>query len=203
MLSGFYKIPALPTIFAVALATIAPSAHAAFHLWTLKELFTNVDGTQQFIEFSTTSSGQNFVSNVTVEVTNSSGQKHDFVIPSNLPTGPSTQNQDFIIATSTITAANGVTPDFNTLPANFLLTGTGTKIALVGTTQGAVTYTVLPTDGVHAEFFPGPTTAVNLATNFAGQSAQVVPEPATWGLLGLAGFGTCIILRRTGFQRQK
>ncbi len=49
------KIQAL--IATSSLFTAMPGAFADFHLWTINEVFTNADGTVQFIELSTTVTG--------------------------------------------------------------------------------------------------------------------------------------------------
>jgi hypothetical protein len=43
--------------------SIGESSRAAFHNWRIKEIFSNHDGTIQFIEFFTTSGSESFVSN--------------------------------------------------------------------------------------------------------------------------------------------
>ncbi|HKC53237.1 MAG TPA: hypothetical protein VKC33_01180, partial [Burkholderiales bacterium] len=60
------------------------AAQATFHLWRITELYSNADGTVQFIELKAFDSGQQFVKNHTV--TSSQGTTtHRFVIPSDLP----------------------------------------------------------------------------------------------------------------------
>ncbi|HEV2971173.1 MAG TPA: autotransporter-associated beta strand repeat-containing protein [Pirellulales bacterium] len=148
--------------------TIAPTARAAFHLWNISELYTNSSGTLQFIELSTTASGQSFVGGHSIQIT--FGSTHTFTIPSNLPTSPDTTNREFLIGTAGIQAAGAPAPDF-IMPNGFLFSGGG-SIAFFGANSG--TYTALPTDGTMARLFTGGTNIVNNPQNFAGQTGKVV-----------------------------
>ncbi len=171
---------------------LGTSADAGFHLWSIRELFTNLDGTVQFIEFSTTSGNQQFVSGQTIQVQDQAATTtHTFTIPANLPSDSA--NKTFLLGTSTLLAAGGPAPDY-TIPSNFLFTAGGT-ITFFGANSGA--YTALPTNGVLSRVFPGTTNQTNSPRNFAGTSGQVVvPEPTTWALLGIGGIGCCLLMRR-------
>ena len=46
-------------VFGVAATLISGPAQAAFHLWNIREIFTDASGSLQFIELFCTSSGQN------------------------------------------------------------------------------------------------------------------------------------------------
>src|SRR5438093_196696 len=56
---------------AAALAIVIPSApaRAAFHLWNIREIYTDSSGTYQFIEFFTSSGSQQFVGGQYITVT--------------------------------------------------------------------------------------------------------------------------------------
>jgi hypothetical protein len=175
---------------AVGLATamVTTPAHAAFHLWNIREIYSDSSGNLQFIEFFTSASGQQFVGGQQISVIGT--VTHSFTIPSNLP--GDTLNHAFLIGTSGIHGAGGPTPDYIMNP-NFLFTGGGT-INFFGANSG--TYSAMPTDGVFSRTW-GDGNAVNSPQNFAGQSGVVVvPEPGMWALLGSAGLGLCFWLRR-------
>jgi len=172
---------------------IAQSAQAAFHLWEVRELYTNLDGTVQFIELFTTSGSQEFTGGTQIRVTNQAGsQTHDFIIPSNLPSDSA--NRAFLLATSNLPSLGGPTPDF-VIPPNFLFINGGT-VEYQGTIQGPEVYTALPTNGTLSRVIPGNTNQLNSPQNFAGQTGTLIPEPTTWAILGLGGLVVCGILRR-------
>ncbi len=175
-----------------ATAMLGTSAQAGFHLWSIQELFTNLDGSVQFIELSTASGNQQFVSGQTITVKDQSNTTtHTFVIPANLPSDSA--GKTFILATAGLQAAGGPAPDY-TIPSNFLFTAGGT-INFFGTNSGP--YTALPTNGTLSRVFPGTTNQTNSPKNFANVSGTVsVPEPTTWALLGMSGVGLCALLRR-------
>jgi autotransporter-associated beta strand protein len=155
--------------------TIASTAHAAFHLWNISELYTNSSGTLQFIELSTTASGQNFVGSQQIHIT-FGGQTHTFSVPSNLSTSTDTSNKEFLIGTAGIHAAGAPTPDF-VMPNGFLFSGGGT-ISFFGANSG--NYTALPTDGSMARVFGVGNNVVNNPQNFTGQVGQVVIPVGVW-----------------------
>ena len=56
---------------------------AIFDLWDLNEIFSNEDGTIQFVELFTEFSNQNLISGQVVQASQA-GSVNDFVFPSNL-----------------------------------------------------------------------------------------------------------------------
>ncbi len=177
--------------FGAAATMIATQAQAAFHLWNIREIYTDASGSLQFIEFFSNSGSQQFVGGQQITVTPiGGGAPHVFTIPSNLP--GDTLNHAFLIATAGADAAGAPTPDY-VLPANFLFPGGGT-ISFFGANGGA--YTALSTDGVLSRTWGGGNVA-NTPQNFAGQVGfVVVPEPSTLALFATGALGLWVVLRR-------
>lgn len=155
-----------PALFLMAVAAI-PS-QAAFHLWTINEIYSNEDGTVQFIELFCDASGQQFLSGHDITASRTGETNRVFTFPSNSP-APTT-NRHLLIATAAFAGLPGsVTPDF-ILPDGFLFTPNGTIDFANADDQ---TYTDLPTDGVQSLNYPGGTSAANSPTNFAGDAGSI------------------------------
>lgn len=176
--------------WAVFLVLVAAyPTRAAFHLWHVKEVFSNADGSVQYIELFTSFANEQFVANHTLRA-NSDGVIKDFALPTNLPSSPSTANTHFLVATPGFgSLPGGVTPDF-TLPdptiagpffnpnaANITITFTGSNDSL--TFSGSL----LPKDGFHsltdanATGFPPGTPNIqvtpNSPTSFPNNAGQI------------------------------
>lgn len=169
------------------------SSRAASHLWNINEVFSNADGTIQFVElhcpagaeFETGVNGKNMTSLATIG---------DFTVSG---LSLSTTGDKFILlATADFAALPGApTPDF-IIPANNVpFIGVGVNETLKYFPAGNYdTFTfmagMLPTDGINSLNFDL-STGTNSPTNFAGDSGSVlatdpVPSVSTWGLVTLA-----------------
>jgi serralysin len=166
---------------------------AAFHLWDVNELYSNADGTIQFIEMHVPSSepfnnNEHFVNGTMFSSTNGP-TTNTFVLDHNLDTSIPTSERYFLAGTSGFAAAPGaVTPDF-ILPNGFLFPFGGGLLtfqdAQTATLDSAL-YASLPL-GIMSWNRDG-SNGINSPTNFAGQAGSIVPLPAAgWLLLsGLA-----------------
>jgi len=156
---------------ATALMLCALPAQANFHLFRIEQIYTNADGSVQFVVMvNGPNNNENFWSGVMLTAT--SGQAiQQVAFPTNLPSN--TANHRVLIATPGFAALGIVAPDY-TIPANFLPIGGGT-LNYGGVNQ--ITFGPLPVDGVNARLATGAVTP-NLATNFAGATGSVVPAPA-------------------------
>ena len=154
---------------AVALALCAPLAHAAFHLYRIEQLYTNADGSVQFVVLRETSGtdGENQWAGKTLRATDAAGTR-TLTFPGNLPS-VSTGFTRVLVATAGFAALGIVAPDY-TMPAGFLPVAGGT-LNYAGVDQ--VTFGPLPTDGANALARTG-AVIPNVATNFAGKSGSVV-----------------------------
>ena len=176
----------------VMLAWAESHVHAAFHLWDIKEVYTNHDGSVQFIELFTTSGFEQFVSGQQIRAT-SDGVVKTFTFGSNI--SGSTANRHLLIATPGFGSLTGgvaanyslpnplpspdvVDPFFNpnatSITINFLFADA--PLTFAGS--------LLPKDGVNSltdtnpNGTPNLVVGVNSPTNFAGASGSVnLPPP--------------------------
>ncbi|MBI4716433.1 MAG: PEP-CTERM sorting domain-containing protein [Planctomycetes bacterium] len=170
------------------LAAASP-ASASFHLWQFSELYTNADGSVQFIELTTSFDAQQFTAGQRIRA--SSGPTlRDFVFPGNTPAP--TGNHRLLLATAPFAALPGaVAPDF-ILPNGFLFQPSGI-VNFIG--AESLSYTSLPADGI-LSLSRNQTTGTNSPTNYAGQVGSIVPEPASVLLGAMALVATAACRRR-------
>jgi hypothetical protein len=171
----------------VALTCAAAESRAGFHLWQVKEAFSNADGSVQFIEMFDSFGGEVFVNGFTLTA-NSDGNIKTFTFPTNVGATPGAM----LIATAGFgSLPGGVTPDFtfsqsttpfsgsffnpNATNLTFTFSGSGDSMTFTGAS--------LPKDGIHSltdagavGFPPGTpniSSGVNSPTNLAGNSGSV------------------------------
>ena len=157
---------------ALLLLAVSASSHSAFHLWVINEVYSNADGTLQFIELSTTFGSQQFLAGAAISSTQGA-TTNTFTFPNNL-VGDSA-NKKFLIGTAGIAAAGGPAPDY-IMPNGFIFT---TNVAINFSGGASVTYPSIPTDGTLSIDAFG-STATNSPTNYAGATGTVVaPNPGT------------------------
>ena len=172
-------------VSALFLACIAP-AHAAFHLFRIDQVYSNADGSIQYVIMRevTGSNGERFWANLVLSTTSAAGPPQQFRFPSNLPSN-ATASRSVLIATSGFAALGLVAPDY-TIPAGFIpLTG-GTLDYAGGT--DSIALPALPTDGATAIDRNGNPVAAT-PRNFAGVSATLTstasgPDLDQHGLTG-------------------
>jgi hypothetical protein len=175
------------TLWATLWATVAL---AEFHTYQIEEIFSNADGTVQYVVMHESQG-------MTVEyfwqgnpfTSAHLGVTKTFVFTNNLPVGAScnpytgcgnaaplsTANTRVLIATQGFANLNLISPDF-VIPNGFLSTAGGT-INYAGVDQ--VTYGALPTDGKTA-INRGGAMIPNVASNFFGQSGSVAAAAVSY-----------------------
>jgi Dockerin type I domain len=156
-------------------------AQAAFHLWIVNEVYSNASGTIQFIEFSTQSTGQQFLATHTVSSSNGANT-NTFTYPSNIQVGPgdSTANKKFLMATTGFAALGLVAPDY-IMPDGFLFTS---NLTVNFSNFDILSNLTLPTDGVLSLNRGAGTTmtsGTNSPTNFAGVTGSIAPSASPPG----------------------
>lgn len=169
-------------LLAASLGGTAP-AEASFHLWDVSEVYTNADGSVQFIEFFTTASGQEFLVGHLLQTSTEGVTDSIYTVPGNLPvgTGESTADRHFLFASPGFEAVAGIAPDYEWTGAlSFIHVGTNDFVELVGADEISLAH--LPTDGMLSLLGDGVTTATPTPTNFAGETGRIVPEPSAAGL---------------------
>ena len=155
----------LHRFLAALLSLAALEAGAAFHLWTMNELYSNADGSVQFLELTAVTGGQQFLAGHTLVAGSA------FIFQSNLP--GDTSGRRMLIATQGFAALGVVTPDY-VVPNGFFSRAGGT----IDFAESSDTWThpALPADGSLSLNRNGGT-AVNSPRNFAGQTGTVTVTP--------------------------
>jgi hypothetical protein len=169
----------------------AGNAQATFHLWRISQVYSNADGTVQYVELMALASGQQYISGHTITASQG-GTTHSYTFPSNLPGDSATSMGDgyygmvtsyrsLLIGTQGFAALNVVMPDY-VVPNGFFFTTNGT--VNWGAGADVFTYASLPTDGRLALNRNG-STMQNQPMNFDGFSGSVVPTIAALNVQGL------------------
>ena len=171
-------------IAVLALAMVAaPGVLASFHLFRIDQVYSNADGTIQFVVLveATGSSGEHRWAGHELTSQPAAEPPRTFVFPTNLPSEV-TNRKHVLVATESFAALGIVTPDY-VIPDRFLATTQG-FVNFADVSQ--LNYASLPTDGVLAlDLARQP--VQNVATNFAGQSASVSAAQANGGTKNYEG----------------
>jgi hypothetical protein len=199
---------------ALLVASAITTASASFHTFQVNELYTNADGTVQFIKLHEAfrANDEQFLSGHLITATQGA-TTHSFTFPNDLPSA-NTAGRHVLIATPAFAALGIVTPDY-VMPAGFLFVAGASTVDYADV--DALTYPPLPTDGVQSLNRDG-TTGTNSPTNFAGQSGSIsapapppppvggntIPTLNRWGIaaLILALRGAAWFARRRNSMRQ-
>ena len=160
------------TFLLACLAVLALPAQASFHTYKINEIYSNPDGTIQFVELreAAGAGGQNFLAGIPL-VSSSGTNTKTFTFPSSLPSS-NTAGTFVLIATQGFANLGIVAPDY-IVPNNFLFQPAGSiNYGNVDT----VTYSALPGDGTTSINRNG-VPQTNSPRNFVGQSGTVPGLP--------------------------
>ncbi len=148
----------------------------SFHQYSINELFSNADGSIQFIELSVGDfSGEGFWRGIPLSVTQG-GTTHSITFPTNLPSTTATNDTSVLVATQAFADLGVVAPDF-IISSGFLFTDGGT---VDYANVDSVSYASLPGDGVHSIDRDG-ASEVNSPKDFAGATGSVTAQGETPG----------------------
>lgn len=193
--------PRLVALGALLCLAAAPAA-AGIHTWDVREVFSNADGTVQFVELFDAGAGGNEVNVGNGSLTTSLGS----FSWSNGPVAPPTNGRRYLIATPAFAALPGApTPDVIVAPANVpIFENTGDTVSFGS--FDSMTFGAVPTNGTDSlDDVAG--VGANSPTNYAGvtgsvdASAQPVPlSSPQWVFLLVASLLTLaiVLLRRSG-----
>lgn len=155
-------------------ALAAMPVAASFHLWTMTELYSNADGSVQFLEMRALTGSEQFFAGHAL-TSSSGGVTHTFTVPRDLPGDSS--GRRMIFGTQGFAALGVVQPDY-VVPNGFFFPGGGT----VNWADADVwNHPALPTGGDDSLNRDG-STGRNSPQNFAGQTGHVSGSPAATAL---------------------
>ena len=159
----------------VLMLVASAGSHAAFHEWKINEVYSNADGTVQFIELTTTFGNQQFLGGGTHAISTTQGGPFNvFTFPNDLPAD--TTNKKFLIGTAGYAALPGVPPPDYIVLNGFVFTS---NVTINFASADFVTLASIPTNGTLSSDRNG-ATATNSPTNFNGATGTVVlSNPAT------------------------
>lgn len=165
----------------VVVAATMGSAVADFDQWQINELFSNAEGTVQYIELQTDASSQGSLSGLTLVASDASGQQQNTLeISSNL-TGD-TLGKNLLFATETFVQSTGLSADFE-IEDGFLFTEGGSLNFANGTSVISYEASQLAKNGVQSlsgALLPQSSDP----TNFSGLTAT--PGPPLRGIFDTA-----------------
>jgi hypothetical protein len=170
---------------AIVAVALAVPVHAAFHLFRIDQVYSNADGTVQYVVMreSTGSNGESFWAGNMLSASSSGGGAQQFQFPSNLPS-TATASKSVLIATTGFAALGLVTPDY-TIPNGFIPRNGG---SLNYASVDSIPLPALPADGATAIDRNGTHVAAT-PTNFAGASTTLAATPPPAAALDLDQHG--------------
>lgn len=197
----------------LAVAAVALPASAGHHQWFISEIYSNDDGTIQFVELKGTANNEHGIGSFSIDTLGPEGS-----IPTSAslsPNLPSTATNGAYVLIGTagyaaIASQQGAPAPDRLMSADFLeLVADRVRYAGIASTDRVYTGGGLPTDGVLSlDYESGsPGTTANTPQNFAGETGTIdanqmaVPTSTRAGVLallaGVVGV-VAVALRRKG-----
>lgn len=182
---------------------VALPAQAGHHQWFISEVFSNADGTVQFVELKGTADNEQFINGFSVATLAPGGSvPTSAAIGPNLPTNL-TNGAYLLLGTSgyaTLATTQGAPAPDRTLPNNFLeITGDRVRYASIAATDRVYTSGQLPTNGILSLDYEvgSPGTTANTPRNWAGASGSInaAPPPVpSLGRVGIIALLGCLVM---------
>lgn len=161
------------SLLMLAFTLLAGAAHATFHLWTMTELYSNEDGSVQFLELAALTSGQQFLDGHSLSSTpTAGGPAQTFDFQSSLP--GDTTNRTMLIATQGYAALSGVPRPNYIVPNGFFARGGG-RISFA---ENADVWDHGALPAAPLSLARNGSTATNSPRNFAGDTGSVPASSA-------------------------
>jgi len=178
---------ALLPALSISLMLAPVTASAVFHLWDITEVYSNADGSVQFIEFATNTNSQDELAGHTL-----TSSLWIYTFPTDLDPDAmgngnnATANKHMLVATPAFASQPGAVAPDCVLDVTEFFDFVQDSIDFSGVDTFAWASGGLPTNGVDSLNEPfgsnTRTVAVNTPTNFAGDVGEV-PEPSGPGAL--------------------
>ncbi len=178
----FFRSFLVPVAAAGLVASSAP-ALAGSHTWDVWEVFSNADGTIQFIELHETN-GTNFEIGLGGHLMISHPSGNSFTITHSVASP--TAGKFFLLATAGFQALPGApTPD-DIIPAHFIAIPSDSSVEYNPWDTGTFGAGTIPTDGIHSlsrQVVNGAfVVSTNSPTNYAGNSLSIDASPPPPGV---------------------
>jgi len=163
-------------VCAVILVLSGAPAWSGAHLWRITEVYSNADGSVQFVEMTTccgSAGGEIFLSGARL-----TSNSHTFIFPANLISGPGHPNKHLLLATDAYAALPGVPARDYKIDPNFFSAG-GDTITFAVYDTWTIGPGLIPTDGTGSlnknedDSTDTPFTARNSPTNLNEQTGTI------------------------------
>jgi hypothetical protein len=152
------------------LTFFSSNVFASFHEWDIAEIYSNADGSIQFVELITTANGQDALMGRDITAT-SDGNVKTFTITNNVDS--QTANKSLLFATAAFSSENGgITPDFVIPDAFFNVNSSSINIDFAGVDSLQFSNNDINTNGyfsINSQL----QMQLNSPTNFAGTSGVI------------------------------
>lgn len=159
----------------ILLSMTGPRVLAGEHTWDVWEVFSNADGSVQFIELRETQNGGTEFG-VNGNIVRVLPSNKTFQIPGPALTGDTTA-KSFLMATAAFAALPGAPVPDRTIPAGFIVQATDTSAAFEPWDTATWTAGTLPTNGILSLQRTAAGSALvsgaNTPTNYAGDTATI------------------------------